>query len=90
MTFSALDGDHGTRERVGYPTMRLIFEIARGRGEQDVAAQRASPAPHKACGYFRTYTPEGGGPFGRKITEPYTEWVRSHARGARTSGGAAP
>ena len=89
MTFSALDGDHMA---LASPraTMRLIFEMARGRGGQDVAAHRASTAPHEACGYFRTYTPEGGGPFGRKITEPYTEWVRSHARGARTSGGAAP
>jgi len=88
MTFSALDGDHGSRRREGHHAPHLR-DSSRPRRAGRCGAE-SLPTLHEACGYFRTYTPEGGGPFGRKITEPYTEWVRSHARGARTSGGAAP
>ena len=70
-------GDH-TALGDARATMRLVFRMAE---EPDAPRSKASPAPHEAEGYWRTYTPEGGGPFGRKIAEPYTEWVRPHTRG---------
>jgi DNA polymerase-3 subunit epsilon len=81
-------GDH-TALGDARATMRLIFRMAEGAGEQQVAREKASPAPHEARGYWRTYTPEGGGPFGRPITQPYTEWVRPHKRGGARAAQAA-
>lgn len=43
-------------------------------------------ALHIARGHFRTYTPERGGPFGRRITQPVTVWIPQHARGKATAG----
>lgn len=75
-------GDH-TALGDARATMRLVFEMARGpavaasdrpEGDEEAAeTTRDSEGPRR--GYLRTYTPEGGGPFGREITEPYTEWV---------------
>jgi len=92
MTFSALDGDYGASGD-SRATMRLLFEMAGapafdGSEQEAGASNRNNDGPRR--GYWRTYTPEGGGPFGREITEPYTEWVRPHTRTARTSSGAAP
>lgn len=92
-------GDH-TALGDARATMRLLFEMARGPAVGPTAAPAETPAPLGEAdgeartrstdgprrGYLRTYTPEGGGPFGRPITEPYTEWVP--ARPARADGGA--
>lgn len=60
-------------------TMRLLFEMSRGphaRVDTDPADRDDGPKTRNGDGlrrgYERTYTPERGGPFGRKITEPYT------------------
>lgn len=86
-------GDH-TAAGDAHATMRLLFEMAAGNpalspapdGASHASQDRIGPTAHECDGYLRIYTPEGGGPFGRKITEPYTEWVRPHARG-KTEGG---
>ncbi len=74
-------GDH-TALGDATATMRLVFEMARGpavasdlREGEEEAAQKTRDTDGPRRGYVRTYTPEGGGPFGREITEPYTEWV---------------
>ncbi len=92
----ALPGGDHTALGDARATMRLLFEMAQGSavastetdnrddGADGDVRTRSSDGPRR--GYQRTYTPKGGGPFGRPITEPYTEWVP--ARPARVKDGA--
>lgn len=61
--------------------MKEVLEGEGRRGEVGLARSF-----HICRGHFRTYVPERGGPGGRPITEPETQYVSAHARGNRKVG----
>lgn len=61
--------------------MKEVLESEGRRGE--VGLPRSF---HICRGHFRTYVPERGGPGGRTITEPETQYVSAHTRGNKRSG----
>lgn len=67
---------------------RLLIDPMREVLRREGAVEKAGirQALHLCRGHFRTYTPERGGPFGRPIEKPYTEWVSPHTRGGNDPG----
>jgi hypothetical protein len=74
------------RPLISFKTLRIegMREVLRTEGRIEEGGIRR--ALHLCRGHFRTYTPERGGPFGRKIEAPYTEWVSPHLRGTPAEG----
>lgn len=79
------------RKKHGAPLVRYrvleiepMKEVLRREGRAEETGLKR--ALHICRGHFRTYVPERGGPGGRRITEPETQFVRQHVRGSREAG----
>ena len=74
------------RRPTGYYVLDIqpMRELLATRGQVNKSGMKR--AFHLCRGYVRTYTPEGGGPFGRQITEPVSQFVSPHTRGGKSAG----
>ena len=74
------------RRPTGYYVVDIqpMRELLATKGRVDKTGMKR--AFHLCRGYVRTYTPEGGGPFGRQIKEPVSQFISPHTRGSKSAG----